>query len=110
MAVVEKTEDNRSTPRFDARVDLTCCPFTSRKVPPCAVHVLNCSAEGMCFRTRRALKPGQTICLYAPTTPDADAAAYRAGPFFKAFSLAEVRWCRSNPDDEEGCRVGVRYL
>jgi len=110
MAVVEKTEDNRNAPRFETQAVLTIFPFTSRKVPARNVHVLNCSPEGVRFRTRRALKPGQTICLYPPTKTAADAPSYRAGAFFRAFALAEVRWCLSNPDDEEGYDVGARYL
>jgi len=110
MAVLEEMNDKRRAPRHETRASLIYFPFSSRKVSSRAAHVLDCSPGGISFLASRSLKPGQTICLHTPSTPDPDPSAHRAGAMLKSFSLAEVRWCVKAGGGREGYRIGVRYL
>jgi len=111
MAVLEETNEKRHAPRLETRASLIYFPFSSRKVPSRAASVLDCSPGGISFLASRSLKPGQTICLHTPSTPEERSPArHAAGAMLKSFCLAEVRWCVKAGGDGEGYRIGVRYL
>jgi hypothetical protein len=79
-------------------------------VPALAAHVHDCGQGGLSFRSNRALRPGQTICLLVRTGEEETGTRCRAAERLKSFALAEVRWCREGRGDEQGYRIGVRYL
>jgi hypothetical protein len=110
MAVLEKADDKRSSPRRETGAVVAYFPFSSRKVPAIAARVCNCSPEGLSFRSACPILPGQTICLIRQSTPEAGRTVHQAAALLRSFALAEVRWCLDAPDGEEGYRIGARYL
>jgi hypothetical protein len=110
MTVGVTTVDKRRCRRYACDATLSYYPFTSRKVPALTAHVRDCGQGGLGFRSIRALRPGQTICLLVRFGAEATGTRCRAAERLKSFALAEVRWCREHRGDAQGYRIGVRYL
>jgi hypothetical protein len=106
MTPAEAIDDTRRSNRVASTALLTYFPFTSRKKRSIVVHVLNCSPDGLCFRSPCRLRAGQTICLRSPSAKGHGHPGRPDGGILRSFALAEVRWCRN----DGGCTIGVRYL
>jgi hypothetical protein len=110
--MTETTEqiDNRSDRRFRTNTALHFFHFTSDSAPSLRVDAMNCSRDGMCFRSDFPLLIGQYICLRRePVSESNRITGHQA--FVRSVSLAEVRWCRGTVYDGQVCYdIGVSYL
>jgi hypothetical protein len=70
---------------------------------------LDCSTNGLRFKSACVLQPGTTICIRAKSGQNSS----RSGRFSKSIpslGLAEVKWCRQLDGSESPFyEVGVRY-
>jgi hypothetical protein len=102
--------DNRSDRRFRTEAPLHFFHFTSDSAPSLPADALNCSKDGMCFRSNYPLLTGQYICVRREPAAGRDRIVDNQA-FIRSVSLAEVRWCRGTVQEGQVCYdIGVRYL
>jgi len=73
-------------------------------------QTLNLGSGGMCFRSSLFLIPGATVCIRLEKIhPNASGTRFCEG--LRSVTLAQVKWCREVPGDEEPhYRAGVKYF
>ena len=73
-------------------------------------YTLNIGTGGMCFKSDLFLQPGATICVrLIKTHPDGPCKGFCEG--LHIVTLAEVKWCLEEPDDEGlPYGIGVKYF
>jgi hypothetical protein len=110
MTETIQQSDNRSNRRFRTDTPLHFYHFTSDSAPSLPADAVNCSADGMCFRSSYPLLTGQYICVRREPSSGRDRIA-DVQTCIRSVSLAEVRWCRGTVQDGQvRYDIGVRYL
>ena len=73
-------------------------------------HTLNIGTGGMCFKSNLFLQPGATLYVRLKEThPDNSCSGFCEG--LHIVTLAEVKWCLEEPDDEGlPYGIGVKYF
>jgi hypothetical protein len=102
--------DNRSERRFRTMTPLHFFHFTSDSAPSLPADAVNCSQDGMCFRSNYPLLAGQYICVRREPASGRDRIVDNRA-CIRSVSLAQVRWCRASVQDGQvRYDTGVRYL
>ena len=97
--------------RYRLNLPLIYSLFASTYNPPLEAVACNSSQRGLCFQSTAPLIEGQYICVRPGLVDPESSTADRTPVPVKAFALAQVRWCLSEPSaPAPAYTVGVEYL
>lgn len=100
--------EKRACQRHCHVADITFSYFNSEHVYK--AEALNFGSDGMCFKSILFLQPGATVCIRLKSVRD-DPVGACACEGLRSVTLAEVKWCREVPGDENSSYgVGVKYF
>ena len=100
--------EKRESRRFSCEAPIFCGLFHSNQA--CQAEMVNCSSDGMCFRSDSSFKERSTI-LFRVSGPLKSAKGSKNLEGFRSVSLAEVRWLRESEEkDERPFYIGVKYF
>jgi hypothetical protein len=100
--------EKREGQRFGCRAPIVCGLFNSNQV--CQAEMVNCSSDGMCFKSDALFKEHSTI-LFRVNGPPKAAKKAESPEGLRSISLAEVRWLKeSSGKDDRPFYIGVKYF
>lgn len=111
MAAKLEPIDNRMDRRYASTFQLKYSFFSSTQGSLFEATAFNCSDGGLCFQSAFPLKQWQYICVRSgPVDSELSPTTREAVPV-KSLALAQVRWCRSDPDTAmPRYTIGIKYI
>jgi hypothetical protein len=99
--------EKRECQRFDCQAPIICGLFNSNQA--CRAEMVNCSSEGMCFKSDAFFKERSTI-LFRMSGPPRTAEDSKDLEGLRSISLAEVRWLKESVGKGDlPFYIGVKY-
>lgn len=99
--------EKRNRQRFSCQAAIVCGLFNSNQA--CEAEMVNCSSDGMCFKSDATFKERSTILFRIKGPPKADERTKNIEGL-RSISLAEVRWWKESPGKHERpFYIGVKY-